>query len=252
LCDIRISFFWKDARNFVTGPAPHNKPDENFPISDVPQADKDRFLWEKHSNGVASKILKKMGFKGKGLGKKEDGIINPIQFNVQKFMENNQVKRKSIYIASDSLLNQMDGDRLSRTFDVKVKSVGGCTIQRMILHLPEIIKSKPDHVIYHIGTNDVVNKTSDEVLEQIHTLIQLTRKLLPTTNVIFSSLINRSDNTKANTIIKNLNYKLKRTNYRLLDNSNITFKDLSRKGLHLNIHGKKKMAKNLISLIKRL
>lgn len=195
-----------------------------------------------------------MGFKGKGLGKKEDGIINPIQFNVQRFsgMENNQVKRKSIYIASDSILNQVDGDRLSRTFDIKVKSLGGCTIQRMISHLPEIIESKPDHVIYHIGTNDVVNKTSDEVLEQIHTLIRLTRKLLPTTNVIISTLINRSDNTKANTIIKNLNHKLKRTNYRLLDNSNITFKDLSRKGLHLNIHGTKKMAKNLISLIKQL
>ena len=37
----------------------------------------------------------------------------------------------------------------------------------------------------------------------------------------------------------------------LLDNSNIIEYDLGKKGLHFNRHGTKKMAGNIISLIKR-
>ena len=38
----------------------------------------DQFSWEKHSTGVASKIMKKMGHNGKGLGKAENGIVESI------------------------------------------------------------------------------------------------------------------------------------------------------------------------------
>ena len=34
--------------------------------------------WESYSTGFASKMLKKMGYGGKGLGKTEDGIIHPV------------------------------------------------------------------------------------------------------------------------------------------------------------------------------
>ena len=33
------------------------------------------FLWEKYSTGVVSKIMEKMGYKGKGLSKVENGIV---------------------------------------------------------------------------------------------------------------------------------------------------------------------------------
>ena len=35
--------------------------------------------WEIHNNGFASKIMKKYGYGGKGLGKDENGIVKPIQ-----------------------------------------------------------------------------------------------------------------------------------------------------------------------------
>ena len=134
---------------------------DEISTTDNSQLNATRVLWEKHSNGFATKVR----YNGKGLGKDEDGIIEPIQVNAPNlpYMARHQAKRNSIYSASDSMLNQIDGERLSCTHDVKVKSDGGCTFGKMFTHLPDIIESKPDYIIYHIGTNDCGKKTSDEV-----------------------------------------------------------------------------------------
>ena len=42
------------------------------------KADKDYREWENHTSGYGSKIMFRMGYRGGGLGKDEDGIINPI------------------------------------------------------------------------------------------------------------------------------------------------------------------------------
>ena len=44
----------------------------------------ERFAWEKHSSGVATKIMNKMGYKGKGLGKRENGITETIKIKPRK------------------------------------------------------------------------------------------------------------------------------------------------------------------------
>ena len=62
----------------------------------------------------------------------------------------------------------------------------------------------------------------------------------------------RTDNSKANAIIRNLNTKLERTNCFHLRNSCISEDQLGHKGLHFNGHGTKIMASNIISLIKQL
>ena len=74
------------------------------------------FTWEKHSSGVASKILNRMGYKGKGLGKAEDGIREPItikssnRIGTASRRENKDPpKRKVFYILSDSMLNGIEG-----------------------------------------------------------------------------------------------------------------------------------------------
>ena len=35
--------------------------------------------WEKHFSGFATKMLNKMGYNGKGLGRQENGITEPIK-----------------------------------------------------------------------------------------------------------------------------------------------------------------------------
>jgi hypothetical protein len=136
--------------------------------------------------------------------------------------------------------------------DVKVMSCGGCTVKCMFTHLPKVFTLKPKHIILHIGTNDCATKTSDEVLGDINSIKSYIEKTLPKCNVIISTPIVRSDNLSANTILKNLNVKLRQLGYTLMDNSKIKASHLARKGLHLNDHGIRKIALNLIYLIKHL
>ena len=64
---------------------------------------------------------------------------------------------------------------------------------------------------------------------------------------LISLPIVRSDNKIANQIVKNLNMKLRKSHYDLLDNSNLNLSHLGRRGLHLNEHGAKVMAGYIIS-----
>ena len=210
----------------------------------------ERIPWEKHSNGFATKMLRKMGHtEGKGLGKHETGIIEPIKITDR---QKPTVTPKKIFILSDSMFNKIEANRLSKKFDVTLQYHGGCTVKCMYSHLTEAIKCNADYVILHVGTNDCCTKTSDEVLEELKKLKNFIENLIPSTKVIISLPTIRSDNSRANIIIKHLNLKLKRLELAHLDNSNINESHLGRKGLHFNQRGIKCMAKNIITLIKQL
>ena len=157
------------------------------------------------------------------------------------------------YVVSSSMLNQMDGERLSnKDVEVKVHSHGGCTISCRYNHLPKIISNEPDYILLHIGSNDCSSKTSDEVLQEYRQLVNYIAKRLPRAKVIISLPIVRTDTNKASCIQRNLKIKLQRSFFPCLDNSNVGLSHLGKKGLHLNNHGNKIMARNIISLIKRL
>ena len=97
-----------------------------------------------------------------------------------------------------------------------------------------------------------MSKASDEVINEIKQLIQYIMKTLPCITVILSLPIVRADNVRASVIQKNLKLKMKRLLYPCLEHSNVDLSDLGKKGLHLSQKGTKKMARNIISLIKRL
>ena len=216
----------------------------------------DRYEWEKYSRGVAGKIMDKMGYKGNGLGKNENGIIEPIMIGTSNILgrPNHLNKRKRLlYILSSSMLNQMDERRLScNTMDVKIQCHGGCTINCMYSHLQKMFRDRPDYILLHIGSNDCTSKISDTVLHEYKMLTEYINNKLPDAKLITSLPIVRADCFRANAIQTNFKFKLHGLEFMRLDHSNVNLSHLGKKGLHLNNHGTKIVAKNIISLIKRL
>ena len=253
-------FHWKIRYNVIDKYAKFNYENEHTSNHDYfsPTRDDERFVWEKHSTGFASKMLSKMGYQGKVLGKEENGIMESITISTCGFAAADKQKspeagtNKLIYILSDSMLNQMDETRLSKKYDVTFDGRGGCTIKGMYTRISSIIALKPDYIILHVGTNDCTNKTSDDVLRELECLLEFITKVLPCSQVIIYQPIVRTDNINANQIIKNFNLKLKRLQYNIVDNSNLNISQLGRRGLHFSHYGTKKIAINIISLIKRL
>ena len=132
-----------------------------------------QFIWEKHSSGIASKLLDKMGYRGQGLGKHENGMkeaidVNPANtFKVEEKKSDDEVNRKRICILSGSMLNRLDEKRLSNDHvDVRLRCHGGCTIKCLYTHLPWAFALQPEHIIIHVGTNDCAKKTSDKFISR--------------------------------------------------------------------------------------
>ena len=184
---------------------------------------RDKFNWEMYSNGFASKMINEMRYKGKGLGKSENGITEPIEIEKKhrfNYENENYQSNKTVCILSDSILNQIDGKRLCNTKDITIMCHGGCTTKCMFSHLPDAFKLNPKYIILHIVTNDK-KKTSDVILRELEKLKKYIEKKLPSCNVIISLPTIRTDNNKANAIITKLNYKLNRSGHRFMNNSNI-------------------------------
>ena len=90
----------------------------------------------------------------------------------------------------------------------------------MFSHLPDAFKLNPKYITLHVATDNSIKKTFDVILRELEKLKKFIEKQLPPCNVIISLPTIRTDNNKANTIIMNLNYKLKGSGHRFMDNSN--------------------------------
>ena len=72
----------------------------------------------------------------------------------------------------------------------------------------------------HVGTNNWVNETSRDILNEILSLKNFVEKLCPTCKVIVSSSMYRSDNGKASLTVKNVKAHLDALNVDVVDNRN--------------------------------
>ena len=150
------------------------------------------------------------------------------------------------------MMNQMEGPRLSNSFNVKVKAIGGCTIEKMFSEINPMLQKEPDYIILNVGTNDSQRKSADQIVNELMKLKRHIENILPKCLVIISKPIMRTDIPKANLTIRYVNAKLNNLGILLLDNDNICEQHLGKKGLHLNKHGTSRLALNIISLLRQL
>ena len=67
-------------------------------------------------------------------------------------------------IAGDSMLKGIDERRMSSKRAIKDRKFPGTTISDMYHYLIPLLEKKPDHVILHVSTNDVVNYEGMEIV----------------------------------------------------------------------------------------
>ena len=132
---------------------------------------------------------------------------------------------------------------------VKVYSLCGATTDDLKEFVKPLAHTKPGRIILHCGTNDISDKSTEEVIKNLLDL----RLMIPDTKVIFSSLTLRLDSDESKSKVVKVNAQLKsiceRENIELVENSNITKLGLGFKGLHLNKSGTSRLALNFKSVL---
>lgn len=162
--------------------------------------------------------------------------------------------KKVTVVAGDSILKHVEGWRLSNTSNhVVVKSFSGATTSDMEDYLRPVLRKEPNKIILHIGTNDINYQTAQTVAEGVLNLgIQITQDS-PTTDIVISGILPRTDKpnlmskvNQANRLIKALCIE---NNWAFLDHESFNSTCLNSRGLHLNRKGTSILARNISKLV---
>ena len=104
------------------------------------------------------------------------------------------------------MINEIDYKRLSQKFgDVKVFHSSGARIEDLNHYIVSIIKSKPEYLILHAGTNDATTNSSGKIADDLLMLRTNISKQLPNGRIVLSKPTIRHDHGKANLTIRNVN-----------------------------------------------
>ena len=87
-------------------------------------------------------------------------------------------------------------------------------------------------------------------MEKLFKLKEFITSELQDCRVIFSQIMNRYDDGKAQLTVKNTNVNMAKNNFESIDD--ISREHAGKQGLHLNPHGTGKLAVNIIKTLKRL
>ena len=106
-------------------------------------------------------------------------------------------------------------------------------------HVKPIIRDKPDHIIFHVGTNDIpLDKDAGDVAKSIVDLVMCGKS--STCDVSISNIITRKDKHqhKAKIVNNHLKEMCTNKNINLIDHSkNIKHQHLNKSKLHLTKRG---------------
>lgn len=131
-----------------------------------------------------------------------------------------------------------------------MKCFSGSTVEDMESYMLPSLRSDPDEVILHIGTNDLPNNSPRRVAEIIANLLENIAQN-STACITISGNVQRKDDptmkskvTEANKIIKLF---AGNRGWGFIDNSKISSSTLNHNGLYLNRVGSSALAKNMLS-----
>ena len=159
--------------------------------------------------------------------------------------------KPKVILAGDSIVRSIHGWMMSRNKSVKVNSFPGATTEDIVSYLNPLINRKPDHILLHVGTNNLATDSPQEIAENIVALTKLITDRGIECSV--SEILKRNDylslvGEEVNRILRNV----LPDNVKLICNDSIGHNHLNGSGVHLNKRGTEALAYNFIQFIKQL
>ena len=105
-------------------------------------------------------------------------------------------------VVGDSMLNGTEESKLSNTRHIRVQPISYGKIEYIQQNLKDLLHEDLETVIIHAGTNNATTDTPQMIVDKLITLKRNIERSLPKSRVIVSKLIVRTNNTKANTTIR--------------------------------------------------
>ena len=152
-------------------------------------------------------------------------------------------------IVGDSILKHLNPRKLEQGINGKanIKTFPGASIDDMLHYVKPTTEKQPDHIILHIGTNDLRNKSPEVMISTIQKLgesIQEGNSI----ELTLSEVIARNDDALLADKVNAYNEKLENIclerNWGLIKHNNINKLHLNKYGLHLNQRGTAMLAGN--------
>ena len=107
----------------------------------------------------------------------------------------------------------------------------------MLDFVKPVARRRPKRIIIHSGTNDLRSNEANHIEKLLIDISKVMKSISPGTDMSFSGIVKRSDDTSLNDKIHNLNVQLKKQCselvYDFIDNDCINAACLNRSGLHL-------------------
>ena len=159
------------------------------------------------------------------------GDFNTIISDVKKWPE------ETVLLAGDSILNNINQDKLSKKYNIKRVAFPGTCIDEMASQLTLLLAKKPRYILLHVDTN--VHGCPRKLADVLKDLVQLRvhiEKCLPTACVILCCPTISTDDVKYGTNIKGTTLQEDSIKVNLIDchkNQELTLIDLESRSLHI-------------------
>ena len=149
-------------------------------------------------------------------------------------------RHSNIAVLGDSMLKHLNPRRIRHGIDHKViiKTFPGAGGDEMIHYVRPTLQMNPNHVILHVGTNDLQSKSPDTLITAISKLGEVITKEGRGIELTLSEITMSNDDAlladKVNIYNKKLDNLCTEHNWGLIKHNNITKSHLNNYGFHLN------------------
>ena len=198
---------------------------------------------KRDKTGLQQKLNEVQKINGRDRRKSDSNTKEPAMDNTGKMPKTSTTQNATskpmkprILVAGDSMVRDLKGWLMSRNKSVKVRSFSGATTEDMESYLIPLMNKKPDHILLHLGTNNLAVDTTEVIVEKLLRLVNMITSKGIQCSV--SELIVRDDTLwhKGIKVNQLLNNKVTE-GMNILRNENITVNHLNHSKLHLNRRG---------------